>query len=360
MRRTLPSLQAAFTLIELLVVVAIIALLISILLPALSSAREAARAAKCGAYLHGFGNGLHTYFTENEGWIPGVNTSGIGIRAHSDDEGWLRQCTTSVQASDWMTPFIKHDTEMGDNRAERFNLLLDYYRCPTDPISALPWPQNAPDLEDFRADELNWPRVSYLMPIYFQLWSERYKYTPLYEYDHRTVHAAVPYNFWSVELDERYQSRVDLVGMPARKIAAADGTRYLSDQGHLSTEVAPVGGYYFGSFASAGGWWAGSTAYGVAEGGTNWDGISITRGSVSGGRNLALSYRHGQTARGAYPMHAQENKGAINALFFDNHVGLLYDRPSREIEYWYPKGSRVRVGEENSGMTAVPPNFIIP
>ena len=72
--------RRAFTLIELLVVVAIIALLISILLPSLTCAREKARAAKCGVTLKSFGTGLAAYASENNDWIPGVNTTGVETR----------------------------------------------------------------------------------------------------------------------------------------------------------------------------------------------------------------------------------------------------------------------------------------
>jgi prepilin-type processing-associated H-X9-DG protein len=344
------------------VVVAIIALLISILLPALHSAREAARSAKCGGHLHGIGTGLHTYFAENDGWIPGVNTSGIAIRArsNSDNIGWLRQHKASVQSSDWMTAIVTAETDTGDNRAKRFSTMLSLYSCPSEVMSAPLYFGDARDTADFTDGTLTWPRGSYLMPVYFQLWSERFKWTTLFDAGHSTVYAAVPYDFWSVELDENYRSRVDKVGLTARKILLADGTRHVGEAGDLTTDVDPRAGYHFGSFATAGGWWAGSTAYGVSGDGTNWDGQPITRGSKSDGRNLALSYRHGQRAAGTYPIHAQENKGAINALFFDGHVALLYDRASREIEYWYPKGSRVRSGEEFSGLTSVPADFVIP
>ena len=83
MRKNSPMPRAwrAFTLIELLVVVAIIAVLMSILLPSLKAAKESARAVVCGQRQRDIGNGLQTYFTENGDWIPGVNTSGVRIRA---------------------------------------------------------------------------------------------------------------------------------------------------------------------------------------------------------------------------------------------------------------------------------------
>ena len=65
-----------FTLVELLVVIGIIAVLIGLLLPALGAAREAANATKCLANLRSAAQALHIYVSENNGWLPGPNTSG--------------------------------------------------------------------------------------------------------------------------------------------------------------------------------------------------------------------------------------------------------------------------------------------
>lgn len=65
------SRRRAFTLIELLVVVAIIALLISILLPSLGRAREQTKRVKCMSNLRVYGQGVHTYATENRDSLPG-------------------------------------------------------------------------------------------------------------------------------------------------------------------------------------------------------------------------------------------------------------------------------------------------
>ena len=66
----------AFTLIELLVVISIIALLIGILLPSLASARVAARQVKSKTQLRGYQQGCFTFAQENNGFYPGVLTSG--------------------------------------------------------------------------------------------------------------------------------------------------------------------------------------------------------------------------------------------------------------------------------------------
>ena len=41
---------------------------------------------------------------------------------------------------------------------------------------------------------------------------------------------------------------------------------------------------------------------------------------------------------------AHDNKGKINALFFDGSVRRLADVDSRKSVYWYPKGAKVTKG----------------
>src|SRR5262249_7306975 len=151
------------------------------------------------------------------------------------------------------------------------------------------------------------------------------------------------------------------VGASARKIAAADGTRYLNGPPSnpvLDHDVEPIVPLYFGSFTSAGAWWGGDTSYGVRSGRAKWDGPTGQGGSdpPAGGRALRLSYRHGAKS-GEEPIDCQSNKGSMNAMFFDGHIARLNDRQSREITYWYPTGAKVIHPEE--GMTTVPADFEI-
>ena len=72
--------RKAFTLIELLVVVSIIALLIAILIPSLGKAKQRAQATRCLANMHGIGQGLVAYQTQNDGLVvPSYNMSGFDI-----------------------------------------------------------------------------------------------------------------------------------------------------------------------------------------------------------------------------------------------------------------------------------------
>ncbi|HRX84779.1 MAG TPA: prepilin-type N-terminal cleavage/methylation domain-containing protein [Phycisphaerae bacterium] len=327
--------QPAFTLVELLVVISIIALLISLLLPSLKRARDQAKAVKCGAQIHGLGSGLLTYGIENDEWLPGRNTTGletwIAATPASGATQRLSRPHVPVQTYDWMTPILRVSTTLPANRAERFRLLLEHYRCPSVNFKATLYsaPPAPPDNATFQLDTQQhgaYYGVSYLMPAYFQLWGtldadEPVGFHPLAP---TTIALRVdtPSPTWEVTMD-RYRSRINKVGTPAEKIAAADGTRYLDERNELDFDHAPNPSY-FGAFTSSGGWWRGSVAYGVYP------------YNKSRGKNIPLSYRH---------------QGGIESLFFDGHVAFLTEHASRKIDYWYPRGAVVAKAEE--GIDAV-------
>lgn len=352
---------AAFSLVELLVVVAIIAMLLAILMPSLRCAREQARAASCAVMLRSMGVGLSAYAAAHNDWIPGVNTSGVAVRALRN--GPLSDYidpTLPAQNFDWITPWLRLETEVGSSPADKYDIILNRYSCPSQRgINAVIFrEQGVPNVEEFR--NRTWTALSYLMPVHFQYWGRRHADLELAPYRHIArifVRPLVSPENWEVTVDD-YRSRLPEVGRdPARKVAAADGTRYLDRDAPLDFDVVP-NPEYFGSFTSAGGWWTGSTAYGVRPGSLNWDGGTVTRGAPARGQNLELSYRHGCEPGAGLSGAAQDNRGAINALFFDGHVSLLDDRRSREPTYWYPSGGVVRRPSE--GMTHMPLGSEIP
>lgn len=340
-----------FTLIELLVVVAIIAVLLSILLPAMRGAREQARAAVCGGTLKDFSHGLNTYFAENADWIPGVNTSGVKVRRYVGIAGALDNDKMPVQAFDWMTPILSPSMEMQANWAERWHELNEKFSCPSQRHEkAIIYSESSfdPAYQDV-FDKYTWTAVSYLMPAHFQYWGTRYS-----DAEHEIVLAThadssgleivarTPSTGWEAS-HRTYKSIITQVGNPSQKIAVADGTRYLDAGGPgggeiLDLDVTPDP-QFFGSFTTSGAWWSGSTAYGVGQGTKNWAGISVSEGSPSNGKNLYLTYRHGSSRAGTSGS-ARDNRGMINAMFFDGSVRRLTDKQSRNPIYWYPKGSK--------------------
>lgn len=372
-RRRGRGVRSGFTLIELLVVVAIIAILISILLPGLAAARDTAKAAVCGKRLRDFGNGLGLYASENKDYIPGLNTSGVAVMAKrfkwTADPGVLNKSKLPVQTWDWMTPTLAMSMELPGSRAERFKFLLDKFRCAAQGYTAAIYTGTvAPDIMQLR-EQGPWPAVSFLMPSAFQYFGVKtalpdgINKLALASYEGASaalkVYARSGVASWEVRTDE-YVPRIDRVGVAAKKIFVADGTRYLDENQVLDFDASPAPEWN-GSFASSGGWYAGDQSYGVRQGSLNWSGVGVSAGSESGGQGMALSYRH-NLQRGVGDGDAHNNRGTMSAVFFDGHVERLTDRQSREISYWYPSGSIVQ--ETGSGMTHVetsPENpFIIP
>ncbi len=353
----------AFTLIELLVVVAIIALLISILLPSLSCARNQAKAAKCGAQLRSLANGMTMYVNENNDYIPGCNTSGVSFwmdfRAGTAIDA-LRNSKNGVQTFDWISPLLRYDTtDLGAGRAERFRIITSRYQCPTNAGATIDELYNqaisgSADGQDFvtaHAQEKFAP-LSYLMPATVQYWGRDEVGTVLARAPSGATYGAKVISAnWEVTID-KYRSRLNQLGNAAEKIAVVDGHRFLRDDGIVDFDFSPDPSL-FGSFTCQPAWWAGSHEFGVRSPTVNWDGDTVNGGGFPAhqGRNMALSYRHGCFS--GVPQSAQDNKGEINAMFFDGHMGRLKDRQSREIKYWYPKGAVVRKPGEGMTRTAV-------
>jgi prepilin-type N-terminal cleavage/methylation domain-containing protein/prepilin-type processing-associated H-X9-DG protein len=337
---------AGFTLIELLVVVAIIAMLISILLPSLATAREQARAVVCGQRLRDLGNGLHTYFAQNSDWIPGVNTSGVAIRRVVGVPGAFNSPRMPVQSYDWIGPILSQSIEMDALRAKRFHEIMTRFHCPSQQnyksVFYGPGLNSSQDRNDFLAEPDDWTAISFLMPGHFQFFGQSHKDAVLatHETSGAPIKARVAAASWEA-VHDTYKPTLTQVGNAGQKIAAADGTRYLAAD-LLDFDVAPDPGWY-GSFTCSGAWWCGSTAYGVKSNTRNWNGRSVSAGAdpAGQGRNLALSYRHGVQRGAGLSGTAPDNKGRINALFFDGSVRRLSDYESRNPIYWYPKGTRV-------------------
>jgi len=355
--------RTGFTLIELLVVVAIIALLLSILLPSLQRARESAKAAVCGSILHGFATGLATYFSEENEWIPGANTSGLTTRLAAGDAAALNQPGVPVQSFDWITPLIKYDTELNGNRAEHFEQIWQVYQCPSQAtvFNDFPFPgglssPNTADRADFRG--IDFPAASYLMPAHFQYWGLDFES----QTQARRGRIGVPYqttsSFFSILPPDDYTSRMSEIGPAGEKIAAADGMRFYTERDDIDFDPNPDPGF-FGSFTSNGAWWSGGQAYGVKSGTANWDGSSVGAGADGEGRNLPFSYRHGGNVKNTSPTDARSNTGSINAMFFDGHVARLNDRASRKADLWYPAGSRLNGAGNGTGMTNLEDGFVV-
>lgn len=343
---------AAFTLIELLVVVAIIAILMSILLPSLRAAREAARAAACGARLRDLGTAMHSYFADNNDWIPGVNTSGITTARWNGTPNALNVPDIPVQNYDWMTPLYSRTTTMQESRAKRFKELTNVFRCPSQStyraVLYTAGLNSCTDKPAFLEESSDWTAISYLMPAHFQFYGTSFSGLKLGPKATGSIQiqATTASTSWEA-YHMTYKPIFSQVGNPSQKIAAADGTRYLDSTGILDFDPNPEA-TLFGSFTSSGAWWCGSSEYGVKGGSKNWSGRAVNASGdpPAQGRNMELSYRHGAQRGAGMGGSCTANRGQINALLFDGSVQRMGDKRSREAVYWYPKGTTVKVPAE--------------
>lgn len=341
----------AFTLIELLVVIAIISLLLAVLLPSLTAARESAKTVACGVQLKMVGTLTSIYCNNFDDFLPGMNTSGVALRAlQGATISRLQNGKLPTQPHDWITPLMRLETEMPDKRASRFHMATQFFSCPSQKSLDSSLYGTPPDQVDFQQMS-PWHTLSYLMPVHFQYWGQKDR-SRILAYNNiaptLTVRSLAAPTTWEV-IVENFSSKIDNVGPPATKVLVSDGTRYLNEQG-LDHDIGlfPT---YFGSFTSSGAWWAGSSEFGTVQGSRNWSGSAVVEGSPANGQNLSLSYRHGSKGSGTT---CESNKGSINAVFFDGHVQRLNDRTSRDIKLWYPKNSKVNPNYTHGvGMTNV-------
>lgn len=310
--------RRGFTLLELLVVVSIIGILMGLLLPGLARSRETSRAMVCASAQRQLVHGLLSYGADQLEWIPGYATSGYSLWYRPTAAAIARldaRARMPVQVNDWMSPIMRDDA-LPALRHERFYTILERYSDPSmrerPPIWIAGDAGNSGLVAWMREKKLPAAHgISYMMPANFQLFGGSYSHDRL-KFITQDSSAKLKELQRTFVIPPGYTPRLTGTGSPARKIAFADGFRYL-DAYRMDLD-ASYSHQNWGAFSERSACDVDSRSWGrFGGGGTAW--------------NLPLVYRH---------------RGRMNAAFFDGHVAALDPFASRNPGLWAPSGSRLQ------------------
>ena len=306
--------------------IGIIALLISILLPALNRARRLARATVCKSNLRQVGLGLQMYITENRGYFPGPNTSGLALRAGGVYGGLAG---SPVQDWDWASPTMGRIMNLTAQtrlmtpeqaRLLKFREIMEVkLRCMENETrygtlysgSALPG-AGQPLL------------MSFCTPTFFHLLSSATNTGAKYalEDSGSTTFLRIP---------PTYTPKINAIGTSSIKIFAFEGARYWDPAKNwfdFSTDIVSAGlaGRPQGAFHSRG---LGTVANGSSGEPYSFD--SVVPGLPSGAKPSSQ-----------FRQASLRHNGKMQAVFFDGHVEEMTFVEASRLEYWAPKGSIVK------------------
>lgn len=330
---------AAFTLVELLVVIGIIALLVSILLPTLARARRQANMVVCQSNLRQFLAGLQLYAVENNGYIPGPNTTGVAMHNGGPFGTFGGIAGSPVQDWDWMSPTVgrliglstgtpkMNASQLETVRLQRYVEILETrLRCPDNETyygklyagPVLPW---------------NGPLhiLSYVSPSFFHLMPAGSPTKFILEDSGSNGYYRLP---------QGYVPKISKVGQMSKKIFAFEGARYWNDQG-------PNLGYFDYTTSTAS-----TSLSSTPQGNFHSRGPAVVSGAPGGASGEPYSFigavdiNNPQLAKPALPYRQASLRhfGKMGAGFFDGHVEELTPGEAGRVEFWAPKGSLVGNG----------------
>ncbi len=318
----------AFTLVELLVVVSIIALLISILLPSLKSAREQAKTLKCQANLSGISKAAIVYQAEFDEWLvgsPGTTGSLIYGKYQGQDSGYVDMPEAPLQIWDFTGPLAVHSMSMEGlpaKRSERWDELLGagIFKCPSNKVKSEVYPRGTAEFKNGNGS-------SYCTVRNFTVWprSSAFGGTVPFDVEYGAGNNAARMRVGgTTNIPSSYSPRVSKVGQPSEKVFFADGSRYtdVDQQTGAPTVTHNVqwDGAYGGAFSTAG---------------------------PTVGEQYLRAYWLDDPARKFTYRHGKGKTVGIVISFFDGHAEWVSEDKSRDVSYWYPKGSTIPPNDMN-------------
>lgn len=294
-----------FTLIELLVVISIIALLVGILLPALGAARRTAQGAVCLGHERSFGQAMAIYATDNNNWLAGPNTSGLGIGLSKSPQN---NSNSPAQNVDWISPTLGDALGLPADAQKRMAEISN---------NDLACPANGENFNHFESythpDGLGPDAIKYTS----------YSATLQFHTFGNTSFGDVGFPSAAfIAPPDNYGPRLDSVGSVSGKIYAMDGARYVAADGKISLngfERQVVGGNFMEQGPTMG-HSNGPFFY------TDATGQPLTTGATANWAER-FGYRH---------------SGGFNVVFFDGHGENLKPTEAVKVDYWFPTGSVVK------------------
>ena len=320
----------AFTLVELLVVIGIIAVLIAILLPALRGARQRANTLMCASNLRQLMTGAALYWTENRGYFPGPNTSGLVLHRGGAYGGTP---ASPVQDWDFTSPAVGRQLNFPAGATEPVRLLkfqeilMTKLRCPENEFryfrlfmgSPLPMTIGPGGQQPYITSYMT-PALFHLLPIQSVPAGQESRW----EVEPYTGTGASRAATEAVALPTSYAPMVTKVGNAARKIYAFEGARYLdATYGPTALDYSTVPD--------------GKGLVGTPQGNFTSRGPTFTGGA---GEPYTRDAQDKPTQ--IYKLVGLRHRNQMNVAFFDGHVETLSDRDVSKLEYFVPKGSRVQ------------------
>ena len=231
-----------------------------------------------------------------------------------------------VQIWDFSGPLAVYSMGMNGlsaNRGKRFEQLVEgIFYCPSNKIKSVPWPAPTEDFGTITSVSLHTVRNFMVWPRATQNNYGKAPFDEMYgSSGHTNNHARMRIGGTS-NIPDNYSPRISRVGQPSEKVFIADGSRYTEDSGD-----APYVDYD-----------------------PDWDaayGGAFSTGGPTLNEQYLRAYKFDDPARKFSYRHGKGKTVGIVVGFFDGHAGWMSEDMSRDVSYWYPKGSTIPPNDMN-------------